>query len=311
MIKFVFFGSSDFSIYVLDALKAGGFVPTIIVTTPDKPKGRGLVLTPTPVKLWGQKNNIPVLDPVKLDADFLEKFKKCNIESLSIDHWPLFIVASYGKIIPETIINMPAHKTLNVHPSLLPKYRGASPIQNAILDDTKNTGVTIIRIDKEMDHGPIVAEEKVHFDEWPTYEKTEEKLGTVGGDLLAKILPDWIPGKIKEVNQDHSQATFTKKIVKEDGLFDPADLKPDAPTDRAHLAFRKIQAYHSWPGTYFYIKSKVPAVAKAMADKQKTKSKDKIRIKITSASWQDNRLTIEKVIPEGKKEIYYKDFLNR
>ena len=301
MIPFAFFGSSDFSIYVLDALKAKGFLPSLIITTPNKPRGRGLALTPTIVKLWAQKNNISVLDPAKFDDAFLEQLKKYSIGSLNPPaggaRWPLFVVASYGKIIPEAIIDLPEHKTLNVHPSLLPKYRGASPIQSAIIDDAKDTGVSIIRLDKEMDHGPIVAVENIHFDEWPIYEKVEEKLGVIGGDLLAKILPDWIDGKIKEVEQDHSQATFTKKIVKEDGLLDPADLKPDAPTDRAYLAFRKIQAYHSWPGAYFFVERKNPS--------------KKIRVKITSASWHDNSLVIEKVIPEGKREMLYKDFLNR
>jgi methionyl-tRNA formyltransferase len=281
MIKFALFGSSEFSIYVLDTLKTKGFLPAVIITTPDKPKGRGLALTPTPVKIWAQKNNVPVLDPMKFDDAFIEELKKCDCQ--------VFIVASYGKIIPEKVLNIAPKKTLNVHPSLLPKYRGASPIQNVILDDTKDTGVTIIRLDKKMDHGPIVAVEKVRFDEWSIYEAAEEKLGIIGGNLLAKILPDWILGKINEVNQDHSQATFTKKITREDGLLDPADLKADALTERAYLAFCKIQAYHSWPAAYFF------------TDK-------KIRVKITSASWQNNKLIIEKVIPEGKKEMSYSDF---
>ena len=301
MIKFAFFGSSEFSIHVLEVLKTKEFLPSLIITTPDKPKGRGLVLSSTPVKLWAEKNNIPVLDPAKLDDVFIKQYKGYP--------WiELFIVASYGKIIPDQIINLPEHKTLNVHPSLLPNYRGASPIQSAITDDAKDTGVTIIRLDKEMDHGPIVTVENIHFDEWPTYEAVEEKLGSIGGNLLAKILLDWIDGKIKEVNQDHSQATFTKKIVKEDGLLDPADLKADASTGRAYLAFRKIQAYHSWPGAYFFVEKKNPL---APLEKKSAQSSNKIRVKITSASWKNNKLIIEKVIPEGKKEMLYKDFLNR
>ena len=297
MIKFAFFGSSEFSIYVLKALKAKSFLPTLIITTPDKPKGRGLAMTPTVVKLWAEINNIPVLDPAKL-VQGLPLYK--NTEGYPCIE--LFIVASYGKIIPQAIIDLPKHKTLNVHPSLLPNYRGASPIQSAIIDDAKDTGVSIIRLDKEMDHGPIVAVEKVHFEEWQTYEKVEEKLGIIGGDLLAKILPDWLDGKIKEVEQDHSRATFTKKIVKEDGLLDPADLRADTPINRAYLAFRKIQAYHSWPGAYFFVERKNPS--------NKIMRVKKIRVKITSASWHDNRLIIEKVIPEGKREMLYKDFLN-
>src|ERR1035437_4767328 len=109
MTKFAFFGSSDFSIYVLDELKNKGFLPALIITTPDKPKGRGLILTPTPVKIWAIKNNIPVFDPTKLDDEFIEKLKKYSIESMNIDHWPLFIVASYGKIIPQEIIDLPEY----------------------------------------------------------------------------------------------------------------------------------------------------------------------------------------------------------
>lgn len=286
MIKFSFFGSSDFSIHVLEALKAKSFLPTVIVTTPDKPRGRGLALSPTAVKLWAIANDVPVLDPAKLDDIFLEQLKKYDCE--------VSIVASYGKIIPEKIIDAVPKKTLNVHPSLLPNYRGASPIQNAMRDDAKDTGVTIIRLDREMDHGPIVAQanqqirpfgENVHFDEWPTYEQVEEKLGRIGGDLLAKVLPDWMSGKIDEKEQDHAHATFTKKITKEDGLL---DLAGDPYTN-----FRKIQAYHSWPGAYFFVE----------------KHGKKIRVKITSASWKDGKLIIEKVTPEGKKEMAYADFI--
>jgi len=284
MIKFAFFGSSDFSICVLEALKTSGFLPSAVVTTPDMPKGRGLVMTPTPVKSWAIVNSIPVLDPAKLDSTFIEKLMTHDCQT--------FIVASYGKIIPEKVLDGAPKHVLNVHPSLLPKYRGASPIQSAIHDDTKDTGVTIIRLDKEMDHGPIVAAEKAHFDEWPTYEEAEERLGEAGGALLAKILPDWVDGAATETEQDHSQATFTKKVVKEDGLLDPIDILPDAETGRAYAAFRKIQAYHSWPVAYFFVE----------------KNGKKIRIKITSAAWKDGKLTIEKVIPEGRKEMFYRDF---
>ena len=285
MIRFAFFGSSEFSIHVADALLLRGLAPTVVVTTPDKPYGRGLVVSPNLVKAWAQKNGIPVLDPAKFDDAFIEKLKGCNCE--------VFVVASYGKIIPEKVLDAAPKRTLNVHPSLLPSYRGASPIQSAIVDDAKDTGVTIMRLDSEMDHGPIVAAKKVRFDEWPTYEKAEEKLGSVGGSLLATILPDWMQEKAHETPQDHSQATYTKKIKKEAGLLDLADISPDAPVDRAYLAFQKIQAYHAWPGTYFFTE----------------KNGKKIRVKVSSASWKDQKLAIEKVIPESKKEMPYSDFM--
>ncbi len=284
MVPFTFFGSSELSIYVLEALKAKGFLPTIIVTTPDRPQGRGLILTPTPVKIWGQKNGISVISPAKLDDSFVSDLQKTSCE--------LGIVASYGKIIPEKVLEIWSKKTLNVHPSLLPKYRGASPIQSAMLADDKSTGVTIMRMDKDMDHGPIVAVKNVYFNEWPTYEKVEESLGTSGGDLLANILPDWIEGKIQEIEQDHSKATFTKKITKEDGLIGIDDILTGAPIERSYSAFLKIQAYHSWPVAYFFAE----------------RNSKEIRVKITLASWTDNKLVIEKVTPEGRKEMSYNDF---
>lgn len=279
-IKYAFFGSSQFSIFILDELVCAGFIPACIVTTPDKPQGRKLVITPNVVKTWAIKKNIPVLTPEKLDNSLIEEIKtitpECN----------LFIVASYGKIIPQNIIDWPENKTLNVHPSLLPKYRGASPLQTAILEDDKNTGVTIMQIDEKMDHGPIVAQKTVAINEWPTYEIFEEKMASEGGKFLAQILPDWVTGKIKTKEQDHNSATYTKKITKEEAFI---DLSAEPYTN-----FRKIQAYHQWPQAYFIHKH----------------NGKEIKVKITSASFQQNKLIIEKVIPEGSKEISYSDFLS-
>lgn len=275
-ISFAFFGSSRFSVIILDELVKLGFIPSLIVTTPDKPQGRKLKMTANVVKIWAIEKNIPVFEPEKIDANIIESLKKnpCDV----------FIVASYGKILPKTLIEIPPCKTLNIHPSLLPKYRGASPLQSAMLDDAKDTGISIMRIDEEMDHGPIIAQKKVTVDEWPTYEKFEDNMAKEGAHLLASILLDWVSGKIKEEEQDHSTATYTKKITKEQGLV---DLASDP-----YLNFRKIQAYHEWPGGYFFIEH----------------DGKKIRIKVTSASYDNQKLIIEKVIPEGAKEMNYKDF---
>ncbi len=301
-IKFAFFGSSRLSAIVLDELERAGFVPTCIVTTPDKPKGRKLAIAPNIVKDWATRKDIPVYDPPKLDHDFIEKLKA--------EHCDLFVVASYGKIIPQAVIDLPAHKILNIHPSLLPKYRGPSPLPSAMLDDEKKTGVTIIRLDAEMDHGPIVAHEEVVVDAWPTYEDFEEMMARRGARLLARILPDWVGGKIKEVEQDHSKATYTKKIVKEDGLIDVVDLASNTPRERAYAAFRKIQAFHAWPQVYFFVERG------GRADRQTgNEQSKKVRVKITGASFDEKAapghsgLIIEKVIPEGKKEMSYQDFL--
>ena len=273
-IPFTFFGTSEFSVYILETLEQHGLKPIHIVTMPDKPKGRGLTLTPPPVKIWAEKRNIPISQP----------------EILNNQKFPgeVFIVASYGKIIPKEIIELPARKTLNVHPSLLPKLRGPSPIQTAILKEEK-TGVTIMRLDEKMDHGPIIAQKEIPVEPWPTsYETLEKILGAEGGNLLAKILPDWMEQKIKEVEQDHSAATFTKILEKSDGLI---DLK-DSPREN----IRKILAFHQWPGTYFFTKDKTG---------------EELRVKIKKAKLEENgELLIERVTPEGRGEMDYRHFLS-
>ena len=136
--KIAFFGTPDIAVMVLEELKKANIIPTLIITAPDKPKGRKLIMTPPPVKIWALKNNIIAMQPEKLDDNVLNMLSKGNYD--------LFIVASYGKILKKELIEIPKYKTINVHPSLLPKLRGASPIISAILRDEKKTGVTIIII---------------------------------------------------------------------------------------------------------------------------------------------------------------------
>ncbi len=275
-IKFAFFGSSKFSIYVLDELDNLGFKPSFIVTSPDKPQGRKLVMTPNIVKTWALQKNIFVLDPVKLDKHLIDALKKFDCD--------VFVVASFGRIIPQTIIDLPKHGSLNIHPSLLPKYRGPSPLPTAILEDEKSTGISIMKMDEQMDHGPLVASKEIQIDEWPTYEAFEEKMACEGAKLLAHILPRWIQGEMKAKEQEHSKATYTKKITKEDALI---DLSSDP-----YSNFRKIQAYHEWPKACFTIQ----------------RDGQPMRIKITQASFQNGNLIIQKVIPEGGREMKYEDF---
>lgn len=291
-IPFVYFGSSRLSVIVLDELLKRGFTPSLIVTTPDKPQGRKLIITPNIVKTWALEHHIPVLNPVKLDDVFLADLHRTPCD--------LFIVASYGKIIPTVIIELPKYKTLNIHPSLLPQYRGASPLPTAILEDTKKTGVSIMQLDTEMDHGPIIAQKEInitdHFKEWPTYPDFEAFMAREGAQVLANILPDWVQGNISIREQNHSQATYTKKISKDSACIDfsQSELKntDTIAHDRAYSIFRKIQAFNGWLDTYFFIEH----------------NEKKMRVKITEASFENNHLNIKKVIPEGKKEISYSDF---
>lgn len=294
-INWVFFGSSEFSVYVLDELKLHNILPSLIITTPDKPKGRKLVLTPTPVKIWVKENNIEVIDPISLKKDNTDL-----ISNLSSKNYDLFLVASYGKIIPKEIFDIPAKKTLNIHPSLLPKYRGASPIQAQILNAAgpeqnkgkeKEVGVTIMQIDEGMDTGPLVIQKKVEIENWPLGRKELEKvLAIEGARLFAHILPEWLLGAIDPIMQNEDKATYCKKIEKEDGEIQ-IDLNNLG--ENAHQNLLKIKAFEEWPTAYFFTE----------------RSGKKIRVIITDATLEDDTLKILKVIPEGKKEMPFADFL--
>ena len=274
-VNFAFFGTDEFSVNVLETLKEGGLIPSLIITTPDKPKGRKLLLTPPEVKIWAEKNKISYIQPAKLDSALIDKLKALDFS----------LVASYGKIIPFEILELPRYKTLNIHPSILPELRGPSPIQETILRDLK-PGVTIIKLDAKVDHGPIIAQRKLETKNWPI--KTSllsPLLAQLGAKLFTEILPDFLSGKIKEEPQDDSVATFTKKIEKNDALIDlTADPKAN---------YKKILAYDIWPRAFFF---------KDVKGKQ-------TRVVITSAKLENGKLTIEKVIPENKKEMSYETFL--
>lgn len=251
-------------------------LPKCIVTTKDKPVGRKQILTPNVTKQWGVERNIKVFDssPKELGPE---------LANLNVD---VFIVASYGRILPKSLLDIPKKQTLNIHPSLLPEYRGPSPLPTMMIDDVKETGVSIMVLDSEMDHGPIVAQKNVIVTEWPTYEKFEEMMAREGARLLVEILPKWMDGSVTALPQKHEYATYTKKVTKEDGLI---DLSANPYTN-----FRKIQAYHSWPQAYFIYK----------------RDGRSIRVKIIEASYKNDKLIIEKVLPEGAKIMSFADFQN-
>lgn len=277
-ICFAFFGTDTFSVTVLTELKKVGFIPNLIVTTPDKPQGRKLILTPPAVKEWAASENIEIIQPENLaDTETVSELKEKSFD--------VGIVASYGKIIPKNIIDIFLHGILNVHPSLLPRLRGASPIQTALLTED-STGVTIMLMDEKMDHGEIIVQEEVPTKEWPlSTPELEDILGHRGGVLLSQTLEPWILGTTQAHPQMHTEATFTKKIKKED-----AEINLN---NNALENYRRICAYADWPRAYFFTHHN-----------NKT-----IRVIITKAHLEKELLIIERVIPEGKKEMAYEDFL--
>lgn len=267
--RVAFFGTPELAVWALEELAEAGVTPTLVVTTPDRPAGRGRVLTPPPVKIWAEQRGVDVLQPEQIDNDF--------IAELSNTEWDVFIVFAYGTILPQALLDIPRMGVLNIHPSMLPKLRGPSPIRSAILrDETENVGITIIKLDAKMDHGPIVAQARIELPIWPLRgSEMDEFLARQGGALLAEVLPDYLAGTITPEEQMHNTATYCAFLDKADGEL--------AETDTDKEKYLKFCAYDGWPGTFFF--------------------KDGKRIKVTEAHLSDAGVfIIDKVIPEGKKE---------
>jgi methionyl-tRNA formyltransferase len=278
-IRFVFFGTSHIAVYVLEALAVQGFTPSAVVTMPDRPRGRGMEMSAPAVKMWAAARGIEMLQPDDLQRSHI-------LENMGVLSPDVGVVVDYGKILPKELLDVPRRGFLNVHPSLLPRLRGASPIRSAILHDENPTGVTVMQIDEKMDHGPIIAQKKVEVQGWPVKNSELERiLMQEGGALLAQVLPHWIAGEIEAREQNHDLATYCEKISKDDGLL---DLNDDA---RRNLL--KIRAFEGWPGTFAYFENKGK----------------KVRVKIIDAHLEGGALAIDRVVPEGRREMSYSEFL--
>src|SRR3989344_1309311 len=262
MTPFVFFGTDEFAVEVLEQLKADSLLPALIITTEGKSSHRGKLLA-SPVETWAKESHLP-----------FSYFLKAN-------SYQLFIVASYGKILSRTTLDMAKHGTLNIHPSLLPKYRGATPLQSAILNGDAETGVSIMLLDEQMDHGTILIFKTYPLTPNTSFESLRNDLAKLGAQALVKVLLDYLAGKIKPVEQDHDAATYTKKITKESGLLDLSD----SPT----INDRKIRALNPNPGTYFI-------------------DENGKRVKVLSAHLDDNKLIFDRVVPESHKEMAWESY---
>ncbi len=302
-IKIIFFGTPEFAIPALEKIIGDkGFEILAVVTAPDKPLGRKQTLTPPPIKILAQKNKIPVFQPKRIE-NF--KFQISNCEP------DLIIVCAYGQIIHQEILNITKYGCLNIHPSLLPKYRGPSPIQGAILNGEEETGVSIILLDEKMDHGPVIANCKLQITNC-NYEELSKKLADLGAQLLVEIIPQWINKKIKPAPQNDAEATFTKIIKKGDGKIDWQKS--------AQKIENQIRAFYPWPGSFALWHSpkknndlKIKIIrAKAESSKQNTFPAGKIFInaaKKISISCGNGYLILKKIQLEGKKEMSVEEFI--
>jgi len=280
--KCVFFGTPEFAAIILEKLIKVGFIPEAVVCNPDRPVGRKKIITPSPVKArimnyeLGIRDKIKILQPEKLDSSLF------IIPNSSFD---VFVVAAYSQIIPKEILEIPRLGTIGVHPSLLPKYRGSSPIQSAILNGDKETGVTLYLMDDKMDHGPILSQRELEFSIFNfQFSILYQKLAELSADLLIETLPKFLNREIEPITQNESQATYTKKFITEDGRIDPEDLSAaqnGASLEKAIMIERKIRALNPEPGVFTFINGK--------------------RVKLLEAKISDGKIVITKTQIEGKK----------
>jgi methionyl-tRNA formyltransferase len=238
--RYVFFGTPHLAATVLEALLDAGMPPVAVVCNPDRPAGRGKVITAPPVKRrimnyeLGIKNKIKILQPEKLDEHFINSLFSIHTS------WDFFVVTAYAKIIPKSILSIPRLGVIGVHPSLLPRYRGPSPIKSALLAGEAETGVTLYLVDEKTDHGPILAQNSVPIAPDDTDTTLSEKLARTGGKLLAETLPRFTAGEITPQPQDEKKATLTKKFTSQDGFVEPAVLR-SALSGKNPQAARRIE----------------------------------------------------------------------
>ena len=281
-VRFAFFGTPELAAAFLGDLEAGGLVPLLVVSTPDKKRGRGMEMTPPSVKKWAEARAIRVLQPDEWDTPSIATLQTACAE-LEID---LFVVIYYGKLLPKTVLGIPKHGVLNIHFSLLPRWRGTSPVRASIANDDKVTGTSIILLDEKLDHGPVIAQKRILIESWPPRATELEELAThESAKLLLDILPSWLKGEIEAREQNHDIATLCPSYTKGDGLL---DLRGDA-----YQNLLKIRAFDTTVGTHAFFE----------------RGGKKLRVGILDAHVEINKLIVDKVKPEGKKEMRYEEFL--
>ena len=297
--KIVYMGTPDFAVLPLRAMKEAGFEVAAVVTQPDKPKGRGKTMMPTPVKEEAVALGIPVYQPVKVkEPEFLETLKEIAPD--------IIVVAAFGQIIPKTILNLPRFGCINIHASLLPKYRGAAPIQQAVIDGEKESGVTIQKMGEGLDTGDMISKAVVVLAPEETGGSLFDKLSKAGADLLVKTLPSIFDGTaVYEKQPEESPTPYASMITKKMGLLDF--------TKSAEVLERLVRGLNPWPSAYTFLNGKTLKVWKSRVGEEKGSSlpgtvvkTDKNGIHVACC---DKTLILEEIQIEGKKRMDADAFL--
>lgn len=294
--RIVFMGSPEYAVPVLKMLD-DQYQIVGVITQPDQPVGRGRKIKSPPIKTAADELSLKVMQPQSIrDDEFFQ-----TLSNISPD---VIVVAAYGKILPKRILEFLEFGCVNVHASLLPRWRGASPIQNAILQGDKKSGVTIMLMDEGVDTGPILTKDEVAIDDSDTAESLSKKLAFCGAELLKETLPDYFLGKLNAQDQNESDATYTKMIKKKDALL-------DFEKDVAYLV-RQVRAYIPWPISFFRWEDNLLRVLQA-SDNQTRELKIGQRgiiAKYPCVGTSTTDLKLEQVQPAGKRVMSGTDFLN-
>jgi methionyl-tRNA formyltransferase len=242
-------GTPQFSVPSLRALSQGPYMITV-VTQPDRPAGRGSKLTPPPVKVVAEELGLPILQPLTLrDPDFRARLAEL--------HPAVTVLVAYGEYVAPSLLDLPRRGSINLHPSLLPRWRGSTPIQSAILAGDEVTGASIILMDKGLDTGPVLAQRSVPIGLEETHPELSERLAHIGAELLAETLPLWLRGEVEPVPQPDAGATLTRTLKKEDGLIEWQHP--------AQQIARRVRALQPWPGTHTYWQGNLLKILRARA----------------------------------------------
>ena len=292
-LKTVFMGTSEFSVPTLEALIKNKFSIVAVYTQPPKKSKRGQKINPSPIEKFSKKNKINIRNPLTLNND--DEFK--NFKELSPD---IVVVVSYGQIIPKNFLNIAKFGFVNIHASLLPKWRGAAPIQRAIMNGDKKIGVSIMKIEEKLDSGPVLASKEIELDQNAIHGDIEKKLSKIGAGLLIENLKNLKEGNLKLINQVHSEATYAKKIDKNETKIN-WDL--DASKVLAH-----IHGLSPSPGAWFEYKNERFKVLRAKTSTVNGRSSYVLDQNLTVAC-KSNSIQILELQRQGKKKQTVKEFL--
>lgn len=294
MTRVVFMGSPDFALPTLQAL-AQHYQVVGVVTQPDRASGRGRELKPPPVKVLAQELNIPVIQPEKLrQPEAMEQLQAWRPD--------LIVVAAFGQILKKDVLYLPRFGCINVHASLLPRWRGAAPINAAILHGDEETGVTIMKMDVGLDTGPILTQRSIPITSEDTAGSVFEKLSQLGAELLIETLPGYLSGEIRPTPQPEEGMTYAPMLKKEEGQLDF--------TRPAEELARRVRAFHPWPGTFMDFDGTLLKVHRAHVEAGNAEAGERLVYRDQPAvGTGDGLLILDEVQPAGKKPMNGKSFL--